>query len=63
MGYLNDVDRWLDELLAELPAERLAEAKTEIKAKILASYRNGQGVSPAQGKPRAGMSRRTRRQA
>jgi hypothetical protein len=46
MGYLQEVERWLDGLLQGFPPERLAEAKKEIKAKILESYRNGQGLPP-----------------
>jgi len=56
MGYLQEVDRWLDELLVEVSEERLevAELKRAIREKILESYRNGQqagGQSPASEKP------------
>jgi hypothetical protein len=48
MGYLQDVDRWLDELLPDVPPE--SDVKRQIKEKILESYRNGlqgTGRSPA----------------
>ena len=43
MGYLQEVDRWLDELLPSV--ENAADVKKAIKEKILESYRNGQLVS------------------
>ena len=46
MGYLQEVDRWLDELLPNV--ENSAAIKKGIKEKILESYRNGQ-KAPDQG--------------
>lgn len=54
MSYMQEVDRWLDDLLADhLPEGNLKSAKEQIRAKLLESYRNGQaaGASPA---PRPG---------
>ncbi len=54
MGYMQDVDRWLDTVLAGLSAERLPEAKRLIRAKLLESYHNGQAsaAAPAATPPR-----------
>ena len=41
MGYLQDADGWLNEVLKHLPIDHLDEAKKHIKAKILESYKNG----------------------
>ena len=41
MGYLEDADGWLNEVLKHLPIDHLDEAKKHIKAKILESYKNG----------------------
>ena len=41
MGYMDEVDQWLAEVLKHLPADHLDKAKREIKSKILESYRNG----------------------
>ena len=46
MGYMNEVDAWLVEVLKHLPIDHLDEAKREIKAKILESYRNGLKAKP-----------------
>lgn len=45
MGYMQEVDRWLDTVLAGLEPQRLPEAKRLIRAKILESYRNGQATA------------------
>jgi hypothetical protein len=50
MSYMQEIDRWLDDLLAEhLPEGNLQSAKRQIREKLLESYRNGQaaGASPA----------------
>ena len=63
MGYLQEVDRWLDDLLVEVTEERIGvpELKRAIREKILESYRNGQkerGESPApEPKSRSGKKR------
>jgi len=47
MGYLEEVDVWLNERLSHLFAadcEVCEAAKKEIKAKILESFRNGKGI-------------------
>ena len=51
MGYMQEVDRWLDTVLAGLPAERLPEAKRLIRAKILESYHNGRASAAAPAAP------------
>lgn len=56
MSYMQDVDRWLDALLAVLPADQRAGAKQQIKTKLLESYHNGQACPDsarrADGEPR-----------
>jgi len=52
MGYLQEVDRWLDVILADVADGKmsLAELKRDIRERILDSYRNGKaaaGQSPA----------------
>ena len=52
MGYLQEVDRWLDMLFADLADGKAdyAEVKREIRSRILESYKNGlkaAGQSPA----------------
>ena len=42
MGYMNEADRRLDELLKDLPGDQVADVKKTIKAKLLESYRNEQ---------------------
>ena len=66
MGYMQEIDGWLDELFVEVSEERmeLAELKKAIREKILESYRNGQqagGQSPAPEKPTT--SRNQKRQS
>jgi hypothetical protein len=56
MGYLQEVDRWLDMLFTDLANEKIsfAEVKRDIRERILDSYKNGlkaAGQSPA---PRGG---------
>ncbi len=42
MGYMQDIDPWLTDVLTSLePGVEIKEAKQEIKTKILESYRNG----------------------
>jgi hypothetical protein len=59
MGYMQDVDRWLDGLIEQVADEKMevAELKRAIREKILESYRNGlkgaeQSPAPRQWKPR-----------
>jgi len=51
MGYLQEVDRWLDVIFADLAAgkESFDETKRDIRSRILESYKNGikAGQSPA----------------
>ena len=52
MGYMQEVDRWLDMLFADLAdgKQSFDEVKRDIRSRILESYRNGQkagGQSPA----------------
>ena len=52
MGYLQEVDRWLDVIFTDLANEKMtfAEVKRDIRERILESYRNG---LKAAGQPRA----------
>jgi hypothetical protein len=56
MGYLQEVDRWLDVIFADLADGKtgFAEVKRDIRSRILASYKNGirAGQSPAPRVPR-----------
>jgi hypothetical protein len=52
MGYLQEVDRWLDMLLTDLADEKISfeEMKRDIRSRVLESYKNGLkagGQSPA----------------
>jgi hypothetical protein len=52
MGYLQEVDRWLDMIFTDLANEKAsyAEVKRDIRERILESYKNGlkaAGQSPA----------------
>jgi len=68
MGYLQEVDRWLDVLFADLAAEKMSydEVKRDIRSRILESYRNGKAAqSPAprdRERPRAPRRRGTPRE-
>lgn len=61
MGYLQEVDRWLEVILTDLADGKmdLQELKRDIRSRVLESYRNGlkaAGQSPAPrdaGRPRA----------
>jgi hypothetical protein len=45
MSYMQEIDRWLDDLLADhLPEGNLQSAKRHIREKLLESYRNGQAA-------------------
>ena len=46
MGYMEQVDQWLVEVLKHLPIYHFDEAKRQIKEKILQSYRNGLKAAP-----------------
>ena len=47
MGYLQEVDRWLDDILTQVSEERIGvpELKRAIREKILESYRNGCSIA------------------
>jgi hypothetical protein len=52
MGYLQEVDRWLDMLFTDMANEKISfdEMKRDIRSRILESYKNGlkaAGQSPA----------------
>ena|ERR1035441_8712986 len=56
MGYLQEVDRWLDGLIEQVVEEKMEvpELKRALREKILESYRNGQKAgrqSPARQTP------------
>ena len=53
MGYLHDVDRWLNEVLRHMPFDHVDEAKKHIQAKILESYKNGITKGQAGGSTKA----------
>ena len=53
MGYLQDTDTWLNEVLKDLPIDHLDEAKKQIRAKILESYKNGIREGQAGGNKKA----------
>jgi hypothetical protein len=59
MGYLQEVDRWLDMLFTDLADEKISfkEVKRDIRSRILESYKNGlkasgQPAAPRETKPR-----------
>jgi hypothetical protein len=56
MGYMQDVDRWLGELLADFADNRLdiADLHQAFREKLLESYRNGQAAGQ---RPQAGKGR------
>lgn len=58
MGYLQEVDRWLDMLFTDLADEKISfkEVKRDIRSRILESYKNGlkaagQPPAPRENKP------------
>ena len=58
MGYLKEVDRWLDVIFTDLADGKLsyAEMKRDIRERILESYKNGlkaagQSPAPRDGRP------------
>lgn len=58
MGYLQDVDQWLDAILTDVSDGKIGvpELKRAIREKILESYKNGlkaprQSSAPEGGKP------------
>ena len=55
MGYMQEVDRWLDGLIEQVADEKMEvpELKRAIREKMLESYRNGEklGQSPAHRTP------------
>ncbi len=60
MGYLQEVDRWLDAICTDLADGKVTfeELKRDIRSRILESYKNGlkaAGQSPA---PREATARR-----
>lgn len=42
MSFMQETDRWLEEILPDVPAVKRPEVKAAIKRALLASYRNGQ---------------------
>jgi hypothetical protein len=57
MGYMQDIDRWLDAIFSDLANRRAdyASVKRQIRERILDSYHNGVsagGRSPAPRRPR-----------
>jgi hypothetical protein len=56
MGYMQDVDRWLGELLADFADNTLdiADLHQAFREKLLESYRNGQAAGQ---RPQVGKSR------
>ena len=64
MGYLQEVDRWLDAILTDLADGKmqLDELKRDIRSRILESYKNGlkaagQSPAPREAKPRRSYAR------
>jgi hypothetical protein len=61
MGYLQDVDQWLDALLTDVSDGKIGvpELKRAIREKVLESYRNGLKAPRQDAAPeKAGASRR-----
>jgi hypothetical protein len=61
MGYLQEVDRWLDALLIDVSDGKIGvpELKSAIREKILGSYRNGLAAKPEAGaRPKSAAPRR-----
>jgi len=68
MGYLQEVDRWLDVIFTDLADGKMSyeDVKREIRERILDSYHNGQkaaGQSPAERAPKKKGGRRFARRA
>lgn len=63
MGYMQDVDRWVEGLINELfeEPERASLIKRAIREKLLESYRNGQAAAGASPAPRSAPKPRTPR--
>ncbi len=65
MGYLQEVDRWLDMLFTDLADGNISfeDTKRDIRERILESYRNGvaKGQSSVLQMPQRERSRRSRR--
>ena len=55
MGYLQEVDRWLDAILTDLADGKIdfAELKRDIRSRILESYKNGLKAAGQSPRPRA----------
>jgi hypothetical protein len=55
MGYLQEVDRWLDVLFTDLADAKMSydEVKRDIRERILESYRNGLKGAGQSSAPRA----------
>ncbi len=60
MGYLQEVDRWLDMLCNDLADGKVsyAEMKGDIRERILQSYKNGLAARDQSPAPRTGQPRR-----
>ena len=65
MGYLQEVDRWLDMLARDLTDEKItyAEMNRDIRERILESYKNGLKAAAQSPAPRERKPRRFERQA
>jgi hypothetical protein len=65
MGYLQEVDRWLDMLFTDLADGKISfeDTKRDIRERILESYRNGVAArqSPAPRSPRRERPRTSQR--
>ena len=58
MGYMQEVDKWLDGVLADMPQEPREEAKRKIRAKVLESYHNGRAAVGGDTPPQQQQERR-----
>jgi hypothetical protein len=63
MGYLQEVDRWLDVIFADLADGKMdyAGIKRDIRERILDSYRNGLAAGGRSPAPQAPQRKETRR--
>ena len=60
MGYLQEVDRWLDVIFTDLADGKMSftEVKRDIRERILQSYRNGEHAARQSPAPQGGKHRR-----
>ena len=54
MSYMQEMDQWLEDILADVPREKRAEVKNDIKDALLTSYRNGQNAPKTGERPPRG---------